>query len=28
MVNRVFVLWTAIKVKGYPHANVPRACAS
>jgi len=28
MVNRVCVLWTSIKVKGYPHANVPCAYAS
>jgi len=28
MVNRVVVLWTSIKVKGYPHANVPWARAS
>ena len=28
MVNRVCVLWTSIKVKGYLHTNVPCACAS
>jgi len=28
MVNRVVVLWTLIKVKGYPHVNVPWARAS